>query len=294
MQARIFSHACVRDLAWAAFSPALLVGPDFRGVGLRYPGFWEARLVELDADPGPLQEFLGDAAEGRLGLYYERLWQYLLEQDPDIDLLAHNLPVRDGNRTVGEFDCLLWSESEGVHIHLELAVKFYLGQPESGTWLGPDRRDRLDIKLERLLGHQAQLARHAAAEEPLEALGIGDCESRIALRGYLFTPAAGMSPPDQFNPELALQRWYPLTDFLALPALPAEWAGWQKIPRRRWLSPFHAGDGKLRDPDALAQWLQDRMAGSARPAQLAACDADGIEQFRCFVTPDGWPPDVQA
>ncbi|WP_265309277.1 DUF1853 family protein, partial [Pseudomonas aeruginosa] len=42
-----------------------------------------------------------------LGLYYEHLWQFALEQAPDVRLIAANLPVRDGGHTLGELDLLL-------------------------------------------------------------------------------------------------------------------------------------------------------------------------------------------
>ena len=289
MPAGLFSHGCVRDLAWAGFSPTLLTGNGLSGAGLELTSPWREQLAALDADPTPLLEFLGDAPDGRLGLYYERLWHYLLQHDPDIDFLAHNLPVRDGSRTVGEFDCLYWSRREQRHIHLELAVKFYLGIPEDDIWLGPGGRDRLDIKLDRLVNHQSRLAEHPAASDPLARLGIAHCDSRIDIKGYLFTPGGSIAPPPHHNPLCTLQPWYTLSEFRSLEALPTSWLGWRKIPRHRWLSPFLAETGASRNDDALLEWLTSRFAGGRRPVQLAACDADGVEHSRCFVTPDGWP-----
>ena len=108
MPAAIFQHAIVRDLAWAGFSEPLVLSPAIGGWQLEPSAFWREHLQTLDRDPAPLSEFLADATDGRLGIYYERLWHYLLTQDPDSNLLAHNLPVRAGGRTIGEFDCLFW------------------------------------------------------------------------------------------------------------------------------------------------------------------------------------------
>lgn len=289
MPARIFKHACVKDLAWAGFSPPMILGPRIAGSGFQWSAFWQQHLEALDSEPSPLLDFLGDAPTRRLGIYYERLWHYLLQQDPAVELLAHNLPVRDGDRTIGEFDCLYWSAARNTHVHLELAVKFYLGVPDRACWLGPGGRDRLDKKLEHMTSRQGQLANHPAAREPLRALGIESCESLIDIKGYLFAPAAGMHAPAGHNPENPLRHWYTLAQFTALEPLPRHWVGWQKIPRRRWLSPYLAGEGRLRDANAMARWLEERLDGGGRPALLAACDADGIERNRCFVAPNTWP-----
>ena len=289
MEATSFSHGCVRDLAWAGFAPTLLTGEPYRGAELVYGDYWQRSLQALDRDPEPLLVFLGDSVTGRLGLYYERLWHFLLEHDPDTELLAHNLPVREGNRTVGEFDCLYWSSRAEAHIHLELAVKFYLGVPDQGIWLGPGAHDRLDIKLERLLQHQGRLSEHPAAASPLAELGISHCESRVDIKGYLFSPLQDMPMPTGFNEDNPQQYWYSLSDFRALQALPENWAGWQKIPRSRWLSRFHSDEGKARSPEELMSWLESHMGEHGRPVLLAACNEQGVEIHRCFVTPDSWP-----
>ena len=70
------------------------------------------------------------------------------------------------------------------------------------------------------------------AAEALAGLGIEDCERRIDIKGYLFEPNTGMTPPDGYNPDAPMQRWYELDAFTALPPLPEGWLGWQKIAAR--------------------------------------------------------------
>ena len=222
-------------------------------------------------------------------MYYEALWQYLLREDPNTELIAHNYPVRDGKQTVGEFDCLYWSKRDRCHVHLELAVKFYLGVPESGIWLGPGRRDRLDLKLSRMLDHQIRLSAHPAAKMALAELGIERCESRIDFKGYLFAPETGLTAPEAHNPESPLQRWYTLEQFGRLPPLEQGWSGWQPIPRPRWLSRYIAEKEARLSAEELDGLLTQSLASGGRPLQLAACDRQGVEQYRCFVTPEDWP-----
>ncbi|MEP5766508.1 MAG: DUF1853 family protein [Halieaceae bacterium] len=294
MPKQIYIHSCVRDLAWAGFSPLLIKTHRMSGAGLPWTAYWAQKLKELDQDPAPLLEHLDKAQSNRLGIYYESLWHYLLQEDPDTELLAHNLPIRDESQTIGEFDCLFYCLRRKIHVHLELAVKFYLGVASDNIWLGPGRQDRLDLKLERLLQHQSQLGQHPAAREPLLALGIQSYESRIDLKGYLFSPGEGMSTPQGYNPENPLQHWHSIDQFLALPPLPQDWIGWQKIPRKRWLSPFLANEGKPEHWDSLSAALEQRFVSGKRPVQVAACDDAGVEQYRCFVTGPNWPADNAA
>lgn len=292
MPAPIFQQPLVRDLAWAGFSAPLILSPAIRGAGLALSPFWREHLEDLDRDPGPLAAFLDVAPAGRIGIYYERLWHYLLQQDPNTTLLAHNLPVREGERTIGEFDCLYWCERRRAHVHLELAVKFYLGVPGRGCWLGPGGQDRLDAKLEHLLRRQSRLGAHPAARAALAALGIGEYTQVIDIKGYLFTPPGGMPAPAGYNPANPLQQWFTLDEFIALEALPADWIGWQAIPRHRWLSAYRATDATARPWWELEPWLRARLAAGGRPVQLAACDARGAERRRCFVTPAAWPDEA--
>ncbi len=289
MPGRFYQDPLVRDLAWAGFSPLLIKGPGLTGAELPLSEEWHARLDRLDRDPSELKAFLGDTHAGRLGLYYERLWHYLLEKDPDTRLIAHNLRVQDGHRTVGEFDCIYWCRRREAHVHLELAVKFYLGVPGTDTWLGPGQHDRLDQKLQHLLDHQSRLSEHPAAQATLRQYGIESCISLVDIKGYLFAPAAGVTTPEYHNPGNPLCDWYRVEEFTALGALPDDWAGWAEIPRHRWLAPYAIDDNRVSDQNALIDTLAKRLHPGSRPVQMAACDALGREQRRCFVTPNDWP-----
>ena len=57
-------------------------------------------LVQLDEQPEPLLAHLAARRSRRLGLYFESLWHFFLQQDPATDLLATNLAVRTADRTL--------------------------------------------------------------------------------------------------------------------------------------------------------------------------------------------------
>ncbi|HEY6130696.1 MAG TPA: DUF1853 family protein, partial [Halioglobus sp.] len=243
----------VRDLAWACFSPSPLnvdqLAGASSGIATCFPPLTPERklwLERLDNDPTALLEHLAQRHTHRLGVYFEQLWHFFLQQDCDTELVAHNLPVCSERRILGEFDCIYYCHQRNCHVHLELAVKFYLGIPRAVSgdtagylyeWLGPDRQDRLDIKLQQLLQHQILLGEHPAAKQTLKALGIGDLAREVVLKGYLFQPDTAIPPfPPGYNPQCVLQRWVECQKLRGHCAT-TEAESYVILPKRRWLCP---------------------------------------------------------
>src|SRR5690606_32898773 len=131
-------------------------------------------LADLDRDPRPLLEALADRHSSRLGLYFESLWKFYIEQHPDWELLGHNLQIGSAGRTRGAFDFLCRYRDE--YWHLELAMKLYLGLKDSldpgawHQWWGPNCNDRLDIKLNHLTQRQLTLSTDPQGREALDTL----------------------------------------------------------------------------------------------------------------------------
>jgi hypothetical protein len=133
-------HPEVRDLAWVILAPPML--SDTRGrSAIRWPAVTGCRRrnacnTGCDNWTGTVMACcIGwPGRTRRLGLYYERLWQFAMQHAPGIELIAANMPIRREGHTLGELDMLL-RDRDGVH-HLELAIKLYLG-PQNGD--GHDR-----------------------------------------------------------------------------------------------------------------------------------------------------------
>jgi hypothetical protein len=254
-------------------------------------------LERLDRDAGALLEHLSRRPTRRLGVYFEQLWHFFLEQDPGTELVAHNLPVHQEGRTLGEFDCIYYCHQRKQHIHLELAVKFYLAAPHPGhdrgdgsQWLGPDTRDRLDLKLSQLLQRQIVLGDHPRARHLLEGLGVVQPAREIAFKGYLFQPlAARLPPPPGYNARRAMNDWLVPGQLAAYcDGLAAQ--AFECLPKKRWLC------AAMRDtPDDLISAAElegavgDYFRASAYPLLVAALDSSGVEVTRFFVVPEAWP-----
>ncbi|MDZ5112281.1 DUF1853 family protein [Pseudomonas putida] len=287
----------VRDLAWALLSPPLLSAPP---CPQRHPlagSLWAdqpQRLADwlraLDDDDRPLHDWLAQLGSRRLGHYYERLWQFALGQAPGIELLAANLAIRDGGRTLGELDVVL-RDRDGVH-HLELAIKLYLGPEHSGhdpaAWLGPGCHDRLGSKLAHLARHQLPMSAGAHSREVLARLGVEQLQAHVWLGGFLFYPWPGHAqPPQGANPQHLRGRWLRRRDWVM-----GEGERWQPLQRHAWLAPARVEAHECWAVEQFAAWLHvlERKA----PAQLLVRleqEADGAwqEAERVFLVADSWP-----
>jgi hypothetical protein len=291
-------HQAVRDLAESCFGPVLLrvaALPGALEVTDCEPALTPGRrrwLEGLDRAPEPLFGRLAGRSSGRLGMYYEQLWHFFLAADPDASLLAHNLPAADAGRTVGEFDCLYLCRERQRPVHLELAVKFYLGDASDGRprWYGPNARDRLDLKLDHMLSRQVRLSEHPAGRAALAALDLGDPLREVALHGCLFQPwGAELSLPQGYNPACPTGTWLRLRmldDFAAERSLNDHLV----LPRLRWLSPAcRQATDRPASTVALRERLSHDFRAGSGPALVAALDRAGRQRERFFVVPDDWP-----
>lgn len=199
-----FKQPAVRELAFAIASPPLLhqwpnEQPDF-SIALPDAQFWHQqllnywpRLQELEQNPQPLQAYLQRLRSTRLGIRFEQLLAFWLEDDAyhPFKLLGHSIKRMDGQRTLGEIDFLIKNRLSGEIEHWEVAIKFYLGEAQLMTdqWLGLNRNDSLGRKIRHLCQRQF-------AVDQIEGQTIQ--RRRAIVKGRLFYPA--------YNP-LDLPQW---------------------------------------------------------------------------------------
>jgi hypothetical protein len=312
---RRWRHPVVRDLAWVLASPPLLQP---RGTGLRWLNTaWGERafrasedwLAALDQHPAPLHDLL-TKRPGRLGSYFESLLLFWLSWpgNPLYRLVGHNLAVRTKTRTLGELDFLVEERQSGTLQHWEVAVKFYLGVAPGGAhadWIGPGLRDRLDLKVERLLQHQLGLTTRPEAVGLLRHMDLPLPVPVCLLKGRLFYPSGARLAdwaPEGSAPGHQTGWWMPQAAFLEQHAgTPLRWI---RLPKEHWLTPV---DLRMRDAHAVPDGhVPDRHvtigdaleAGRLVETLLAANDnraaavvglLDGQEVSRGFITPAGWP-----
>lgn len=293
-----YRHAEVAALAHACGTEPLLSGTALQAAVPLAPGPQPADnawLEQLDADPEQLIAAMGEARHIRLGLYFETLWHFYLQHSEHTELLAHNVPVRSDTATLGEFDCLYYCKRRQRAVHLELAVKFYLCRQDDLTtgaelqdWLGPNSRDRLARKLERMLHHQIALGEYEAAQRVLFELGIHRPLREVFISGQLFyhwraTPTA----PGTYNSRRTLQPWLhrrELGEYLVT----VECDRFAVLAKHQWL----LFDGPLYSYQVLSKsQLAAELARDQRARLIAAIDTHGVQSLRFMVVADHWPAD---
>ncbi|WP_459869539.1 DUF1853 family protein [Halomonas shantousis] len=301
---RLF-HPQVRDLAWLLHAPDLLATvypgrPPLEELGLADPDRRMRWLQALQQAPQELEHYVSASLRGRLGLYHERLWQFLLTQAPDTQLLAHNVAIREAGRTLGELD-LLYSTADTAMVHLEVALKFYLGLPEGpggpthpARWIGPGGVDSLAIKTQRTLSHQLPLAKWpqaAAILASLEAPGLPrsapPLRQRLAMPGVLFQRWGQPLPAPEAAACDALQGlWLPLEQWPTLRAALAEFRQGALLGKPHWLAPPRRE--QLLDSQALDAGLARHFARWHAPCQLVLYSPPD-HWLRLFVVGPSWP-----
>jgi len=281
---KAFEHPLVRDLCWV-LSPSfdLLTDlPPYR----RFLPPQQAHVLldwlhQLERYPQPLEDFMAAQAYRRLGHHFEQLVLFYLSHAPETPfrVLDHNRPVytlnAQGHRvTKGEVDSLL--ADGGRTVHLEVAVKFYLGvaDKEHVHWLGPGLEDRLDLKLSHLREHQLPLS--CDFDTPTGS----SIERRFWVKGVLFHPW-----PRQLTLHTGLNDVPPthfwLTCSQAIVALTQD-PHWTWLPRQRWLG---CGWQDRSDITATEALLTEQVNERNRVVMLWN-EASGS---RRMVVPDSWP-----
>ncbi|APA86875.2 DUF1853 family protein [Paraburkholderia sprentiae WSM5005] len=297
----------VRDLAWLLLSPALLrplppagalADPFDTPQELQATLDW---LRALDAAPALLRQDLAAARITRLGRYAERLLGFFLRHGPAAQLVAAGVPLRHGGLTLGECDFLVQTR-RGARLHWELAVKCYLHAGDANRaeaarladYVGPNLKDRFDLKLAHLLHHQLPLS---AREEFASTGYAGAWTPQMFVKGWLFY-RHGETPtdPSELDPAHARGWWVTRRDWPAFAR--AHGYRWRVLPRLEWLAPrYRTQDGTDDACCVDADTLAAQTSLQSGPTMVAAFIDDNAghlrERSRGFIVPDDWPEHAQ-
>jgi len=214
-----FKSRLVQDLAWVIASPPLVSG-NHNDVH-----WWSEKecleefhdclptLQMLDKNPEPLITHIAKLKSGRLGLRFESYISYWLKISPNYNLLAQNIQVIEEGHTFGELDFIIQNIHTQKEIHLEVAVKFYLGADTNNSslenpfhWFGTNTQDQLGLKLNHLKEHQTQLC-IKYKEHIQNLLNVEINEKHCFLKGRLFYPMDKDIPPKGVTKNHLRGRW---------------------------------------------------------------------------------------
>ena len=226
------------------------------------------------------------ASGWRVGHYFESLVGHWLQQLPGWTLIACNAPVRLQKQTLGAYDFIV-RNAEGEVEHWEVAVKFYLRRDaalEWRSWVGPNQRDRLDKKVNRMRDHQLVLSRREVGLQALQELGVTEIHHRNALlKGCFFTEWGSSSAGPQDSLHDAQGRWIDVSRVGDLTRTYPD-SCWTRRDKPFWLAPM-SSRGVSIESMVLPTHLK-RPEMWSRMAQTSP--GSWSEAERWFFVPEHW------
>lgn len=189
------------DLFWIRSTPSLMNIPEPFCSGVDFLRYLNDHTSDLEDLP---------ASQHKLGLYYEDCINHLINKSTKVIDLKRNIVVTKNKKTLGEFDFI--GRTSEKDFHLECAIKFYLrvGSGEQlSDFIGPGKRDRLDIKWQRMLEHQLPLSETNEGLRTCHQHEISPSAKALLIQGYLFHPLD--EPAQQLHPAINkhhLKGWW--------------------------------------------------------------------------------------
>ena len=174
-----------------------------KGIQKRYDGFlqtdclWNSNAVynlhQFELEQKSVSFNLQINEKLRLGKYIERFVSYQLKQEKSIQIISENIQIQQEKITLGELDCIILKDKKPIH--LEIIYKFYLFDPTVGNteiehFIGPNRKDSLVDKLNKLKEKQLPILYSKACESYLKSINLKskDIEQQVYFKAQLFTP----------------------------------------------------------------------------------------------------------
>lgn len=176
----------------------------------------------------------------------EIFFELQLQQHSKFKILEKNIQVNRGKITIGEMDFLIQNRQSQEKIHLELVTKFYLydeeQELEKDRWVGPNRKDRLSLKLAKLREKQLPLLFKKETRDLLKSLGYLNTEFKqeVCFKADLFVPRKNLNYKE-INIQCIKGYWIYFEDFIE-----EEFSTHQFVipPKMNWnLDPFFSENG---------------------------------------------------
>lgn len=306
----------VRDIAWLLHAENMidtgyLGRPTLDSLGLEDDERRRTWLLAQEVLEGDFYRRLGRRRAHRLGHYHECLWQWIVSHAPGTRLVAHNLALREGSRTLGELD-LLYAERPR-HVahhplrlhHAELAVKFFLGLDagpgdarDPARWIGVGSFDSLAIKTHRLIAHQLPMGRSSVAQSHWPSPGgwastrrkpdADDIvlEQRVIMPGCLFHLwHQRLTLPVGVGEKAPQGLWCRHKEWGSLAACLLTQTTGALLVKPHWLAPQFEPELTLA---RVNERLDQHFARYRSPMYLRLTQPDG-RSCRLFVVNDEWP-----
>lgn len=300
-----YHHPMVRHLAWCLFSPNLGLIQRYPPMDVGAPHTITQWLNRLDDNPTELERYVQSRNHQLLGSYFECLWQFFFTYGPNWQLLKDHVQIHattGKQQTLGELD-VLTEDHQGNAWHVELAVKFYLQLPatdgrSTNHWVGPQTRDRLDLKLSKLENKQFPFLDSEETQAHLSDLSLQrDWQQGLILKGYLFTKRGQeVTLPTDVPKDVLLNIWCPIQELgLTIP----RHSYFVLLPKHEWLGPYFGLHIEVLDFQTVIKQAKQHFEASSNKHALMIAKVEKEkdnwkEKNRWLVVHNDWPNPIKA
>lgn len=155
-----------------------------------------------------------------LGKRIEHFFEYSIINSNRYTIIANNIQVFKDKITIGELDFLVKDLQKNKVIHVELVYKFYLFDPTIDgnlhRWIGPNRKDTLLQKAEKIKEKQLPLLYHKETSGVLKKLQLDSdtIEQQVCYLANLFIPFSLKKTTFPYiNNQCIVGYWIPIKAF---------------------------------------------------------------------------------
>ena len=129
----------------------------------------------------------------RLGHVVEKVVAESIRRSNNYEIIYENTQIIEEKKTIGEIDFIIKELESSQLIHMELAYKFYLYDPNISenpinNWVGPNRNDSLFAKLRKLKNKQFPLLELPISEKFFPSIQLKDVRQELCLLVSLYLP----------------------------------------------------------------------------------------------------------
>ncbi|MEO0573234.1 MAG: DUF1853 family protein [Bacteroidota bacterium] len=189
----------------------------------------------------------------RLGHQMEYVFNHLISTSKQYEVILNNILIEEGKTRIGELDFILKELKTQQYIHVELAYKFYIINPEISEpmyrLMGPNKRDMFYIKLDKLKEKQLPQLYHDSLLPywATHNIDITRIQQQCCFKAQLFEPYKEHSSIRPLNIDCISGTWIRFDDFnsktfsMAEFYIPRKWE-WVVAPHTavNWLNHFEA------------------------------------------------------
>ncbi len=132
-----------------------------------------------------------------LGKQAEYIFEQWLKHSQRFQIIAATIQIQGATETLGELDYIVTDTKTSSTLHIELACKFYLldetlGNSTTLQWIGPNRKDRLRDKLQKMKTRQFPLLYRQETASVLREFQVvvSNVQQHYCLKAFLFVPKA--------------------------------------------------------------------------------------------------------